>query len=71
MEQLKSLILKELSLRHAIGEGMLVSIMSSDNKEDRQRCYEAVASLYHSGKIDIVKDKYNISNVIRLKVDYQ
>lgn len=65
---LKERILSQLKDVHAVGEGKLREmILSTDNSETSKPYLMAIRDLYKKGIIDIVADKSDTMNVIRLK----
>lgn len=71
MLQLEKDIMKELNTHSALSEGMLITLVGADSASSKTLCYEAISKLYHKGMVEIVPDKFGVSNVIRLKNDYQ
>lgn len=70
-KDLENLIIKKLSLYHAIGEIKLLDMISNDDDPYRITDYNtALVSLFRKGIIDMVADKTNTMNIYRLRYDY-
>lgn len=69
---LENTIMKRLAIETAISEVKLMESIGITNNPDNIDTYnKSLTSLYYKGLIDIIKDKYNMGSIIRIKVDYQ